>query len=432
LKSDRGGDTMTRVMRLLAGTATLVCTLNAALLAQWTQFRGPDGTGVVGARGLPIAWSETTHVRWKTSIHGRAWSSPIVLGPTIWLTTATEDGRQLFVIAVDSETGRVVRDVKLFDVASPQYAHPFNTYASPTPVAEPGRVCVTFGSPGTACLESETGRVLWTRRDLACNHYRGAGSSPILFGDLLIMHFDGSDQQYVVALDKRTGATRWKTSRSIDFKDLRPDGTPEAEGDLRKAFATPHIVQVSGRPVLVSSGAKAHYGYDPSTGKELWRVEDRQAHSAATRPVAGFGLVFVPTGFPKGDLIAIRPDGRGDVTSSHVAWRLARGVPNKPSLVLLDDLIYMVSDAGIASCVEARTGQVVWTARIGGTYSASPIAADGHVYFFSEDGVTTVVEAGRMFKQLAQSQLGDGFLASPAVAGKALILRSRTHLYRIE
>lgn len=423
---------MTRVMRLFAGTAALVCTLHAVLLAQWTQFRGPDGTGVVGARGLPVQWSETTHVRWKTSIHGRAWSSPVVLGSTIWLTTATEDGRQLFVVAVDSETGRVVRDLKLFDVASPQYAHPFNTYASPTPVAEPGRVCVTFGSPGTACLEAETGRVLWTRRDLACNHYRGAGSSPILFGDLLIMHFDGSDQQYVVALDKRTGVTRWKTSRSIDFKDLRPDGTPEAEGDLRKAFATPHIVQVNGRSVLVSSGAKAHYGYEPSTGKELWRVEDRQAHSAATRPVAGFGLVYVPTGFPKGDLIAIRPDGRGDVTGSHVAWRLARGVPNKPSLLLLDDLIYMVSDAGIASCVEARTGQVVWTSRIGGTYSASPIAADGHIYFFSEDGMTTVVETGRTFKQLAQSQLGDGFLASPAVAGKALILRSRTHLYRIE
>ena len=418
-------------MRALAATLAAAISFCPSLLAQWPQFRGPDGTGVVTS-ALPITWDETSHVTWRTAIHGRAWSSPIVLDGTIWLTTATEDGRQLSAIAVDAASGRILHDVKLFDVPTPQYAHPFNTYASPTPVAEPGLVCMTFGSPGTACLNPASGQVLWTRRDLECNHYRGAGSSPILFNDVLIMHFDGSDQQYVVGLDKRTGRTRWKTTRSIDFRDLRPDGTPEAEGDLRKAFATPHIVQVAGRPVLISSGAKAHYGYEPETGKEIWRVEDRNAHSASTRPVAGLGLVFIPTGFPKGDLIAIRPDGRGDVSSSHVVWRLGRGVPNKPSLILLDDLIYMVNDVGIASCVEARTGQVVWTARIGGTYSASPIAAGGRIYFFSESGLTTVIAAGRTFRQLAQNQLGDGFFASPAVAGKALILRSRTEIFRVD
>src|SRR6188474_668020 len=217
--------------------------LMAALLAaQWPQFRGPDGSGVSDSSGLPIQWSETQNLRWKTAVHGRAWSSPVVLGSQIWLSTATPDGRELYAVAIDKNSGRIVHDLKLFDVATPQYAHPFNTYASPTPVAEDGRVYVTFGSPGTAAIDAASGKVLWTRRDLECNHFRGAGSSPILFRDLLLMHFDGSDVQYVVALDKRTGRTVWKTPRSIDFQDLEPDGKIKADGDFRKAFATPQIV----------------------------------------------------------------------------------------------------------------------------------------------------------------------------------------------
>lgn len=410
----------------------LAAVFASPLSADWTQFRGTDGTGVVAGARLPLTWSEERHVKWKTPIHGRAWSSPVVLDGQIWLTTATEDGTALSVLTVDAASGRVVRDVKLFDVATPQFAHRFNTYASPTPVIEPGRVYVTFGSPGTAAIDTRTGKVLWTRRDFECNHFRGAGSSPILSGNLLILHFDGSDHQFLVALDKRTGETVWRTKRSIDFKDLDANGQPEAEGDLRKAFSTPHIVTVNGRPLLVSLGSKAAYGYDPETGREIWRIEEREAHSASTRPVAGHGLVFYPTGFPRGQLLAIRPDGRGDATASHVVWKLTRAVPNKPSLLLLDDLIFMVSDAGVASCVEAKTGEVVWTARVGGNFSASPLAAGGRIYLFSEEGKTTVIEAGRSYKVLAENTLGDGFMASPAVVGNALILRSRTHLYRVE
>jgi outer membrane protein assembly factor BamB len=417
----------------MPSTLTALGAMVAVLVAwQWPEFRGPHGTGRADSRGLPLTWSETTNVRWKAPVHGRAWSSPVVLDNQVWVTTATEDGKQLFALALDQQTGKVVHDLKLFDVATPQYAHPFNTYASPTPAIEPGRVYVTFGSPGTAAIDTATGKVIWERRDFECNHYRGAGSSPVIFRDLVLLHFDGSDLQYVVALDKRTGKTVWKTDRSIDFKDLGPDGKPQAEGDLRKAFATPQIVDVHGAPVFISQGAKAAYAYDPFTGKELWRVEERTNHSASTRPVAGFGLVFLPTGFPKGELLAVRPDGRGDDTGTHVAWRLTRGVPNKPSVLLVDDLLYMTTDAGVASAVEAKTGEVVWTGRIGGTHSASPVFADGRVYFFSEDGKTTVVEAGRRFKVLAENQLGDGFMASPAIAGKAFILRSRTHLYRVE
>jgi outer membrane protein assembly factor BamB len=405
----------------------------AALLGlQWPEFRGPDGRGHATASGLPLSWSETEHVRWKTAIHGRAWSSPVVLNGQVWVTTATEDGRQLFAVAVDQATGKVLYDLKLFDVETPQYAHPFNTYASPTPTVEAGRVYVTFGSPGTAAIDTATGKVLWTRRDLECNHYRGAGSSPIIFRDLLLLHYDGSDVQYVVGLDKRTGKTIWRTRRSIDFQDLGPDGQPMAEGDMRKAFATPQIITVGGQPLMISMGAKATYAYDPLTGKERWRVEERTNHSASTRPVSAFGLVFLPTGFPKGELLAVRPDGHGDVTKTHVAWRLTRGVPNKPSVLLVGDLLFMTTDAGVASAVDAKTGAVVWTGRIGGTHSASPVYADGRVYFFSEDGKVIVVEAGRSFRILAENQIGDGFMASPAIDGKAFYLRSKTHLYRIE
>ena len=401
--------------------------LMAALLAaQWPQFRGPDGSGVSDSSGLPIQWSETQNLRWKTAVHGRAWSSPVVLGSQIWLSTATPDGRELFAVAIDKNSGRIVHDLKLFDVATPQYAHPFNTYASPTPVAEDGRVYVTFGSPGTAAIDAASGKVLWTRRDLECNHFRGAGSSPILFRDLLLMHFDGSDVQYVVALDKRTGRTVWKTPRSIDFQDLEPNGKPKADGDYRKAFATPQIVMAGGRPVMISLGSKAAYGYDPANGKELWRLEERGQFSASTRPVAGLGLVFFPTGFNTGQIFAVRPE------TGEVAWKAARGAPNKPSLLLTGGLLFMVNDSGIATCLDARDGTEIWRSRLPGNYSASPVAAGGRVYFFSEDGHATVIEAGREFKALARNALDEGFMASPAIDGPALYLRTTSYLYRIE
>jgi outer membrane protein assembly factor BamB len=411
---------------------TLVLAAAVAIHADWPQHRGPDGTGMVEGQQVPLTWSEETNVRWKTPVHGRAWSSPVILAGQVWMTTATPDGKELFAVALDQETGRTLYDFKVFDVAEPQFAHPFNTYASPTPVIEPGRVYVTFGSPGTAAIDTKTGRVLWERRDLECNHFRGAGSSPILFRDLLIMHYDGSDVQYVAALDKHTGKTVWTTPRSVDFRDLGPDGRPMADGDFRKAFATPHIITVNGEPLLVSLGGKAAYGYDPMTGRELWRLEEHGSHSASTRPVFGHGLLFYPTGFDSPKLVAVRPDGRGDVTATHVVWQFARSVPNKPSILLVDDLLYLINDVGIASAVEAKTGELVWQSRVGGTFSASPIHVNGRIFMFDEDGKTTVVEAGREFKVLAENHLDNGFMASPAVADNALFLRTRTDVYRIE
>jgi outer membrane protein assembly factor BamB len=410
--------------------------LSFSLIAQaaddWPQFRGPEGTGHSDARDLPQEWSETKNIVWKTAIHDRGWSSPVIYGKQVWLTTASPDGRKLYVLCLDRNTGKIIRDLKLFDVDAPQYAHPFNTYASPTPVIEKGRVYITFGSPGTACIDTNTFKVLWERRDFECNHFRGSGSSPIIFRDLLIMHFDGSDHQFVAALDKRTGKTVWQTKRSIDFQDLDKNGKPAAEGDLRKAFSTPHVAQINGRWELISLGAKAAYSYDPLTGKELWRVEERGQHSASTRPVLGHGMIFFPTGFSAGQLFAVRTGGNGLITDTHVAWKVKRGVSNKPSILLIGDLIYMIGDTGIASCIDAKTGEQVWQQRIGGEYSASPVYADGKIWLFSEDGKTTVIKPSRTFELLGENRLEQGFLASPAIAGKAFYLRTRTHLYRIE
>ena len=410
----------------------LLCTPCLDGSENWPQFRGPDGNGRSDSRGLPLHWSETKNVVWKTPIHDRGWSSPVIYGKQIWLTSASDDGRQLFVLCIDTETGKIIRDWKLFDVAKPQYVHPFNTHASPTPVIEDGRVYITFGSAGTACIDTKTFRVLWERRDIECNHFRGPGSSPVLFRNLLLMHFDGSDRQFVIALDKGTGRTVWQTRRSIDFQDTDEQGRPAAEGDLRKAFSTPHVEQINGRWEMISLGAKAAYSYDPFTGHELWRVEERGQHSASTRPVIGQGMVFFPTGFAVGQLFAVRTGGKGLITDTHVAWKVKRGVSNKPSILLVDELIYMIGDTGIASCIDARTGEPVWQRRIGGEYSASPVYADQRLWFFSEDGKTTVLKPGRRFELIAENRLDEGFLASPAIAGKAFYLRTRTHLYRIE
>ena len=424
-------------MRFPAALVAFSLALGAPLGAEenWPQFRGPTGQGLSTAKDLPLTWSETENVKWKTALHGKAWSSPVVFGNQIWLTTATEEGRELFAIAVDRATGKILHNLKLFEVEDPQNADKFNSYGSPTPVIEDGRVYVSFGSPGTACLDAATGRMLWSRRDLPCNHFRGAGSSPTLWRNLLILHFDGSDHQYVAALDTRDGRTVWKTDRSVDFDDLTPEGKPVRDGDFRKAFSTPLVITHENEPVLLSVGSKAIYGYEPATGRELWRVEDRRYHSGTVRPVAGHGMVFTATGLPKGELWAIKLGGRGVITDTHVAWKLAGNVPNRPSPVLVGDLLFMLDqDTGVVSCVEAQTGKVVWRERLPGLgkYSASPIHADGRLYFFNENGHCPVIAAGREFKVIAGNKLDAGFMASPAVAGRALIVRSKTHLYRIE
>ena len=414
--------------------AISLCFIATALLAadHWPEFRGPTGDGHSDAKGLPLTFGEGDQVKWKTAIHGKGWSSPVIWGAQVWLTTATEDGTELSVLCVDKESGKVLRDEILFRVATPQFCHKFNSYASPTPAIEEGRVYITFGSPGTACLDTKTGKKLWERTDFVCNHFRGAGSSPILWKDLLIMNFDGSDHQFVVALDKKTGKTMWQTKRSVDYADLDKEGKPSGDGDYRKAFATPHVFEQGGVPILLSSGAKAHYAYDPRTGKELWRFADPEHHSAANRPVVGLGMAFIAGGFSKGEVFALKLGGSGALPPEQAAWSIKKAAPNKPSMLLIDDLLYLFNDGGIASCVEAKTGNVLWSERFGGNCSASPIFADGRIYMGNEEGKLTVLAPGREFKVLAENKFPAGFMASPAVSGKALFLRTKASLYRIE
>jgi outer membrane protein assembly factor BamB len=415
---------MRRASNVFAGLLIIATAGHASLAADnWPQFRGPDGQGHSDATALPLTWSETEHVRWKTPIHDKGWSSPVVWGNQVWLTTATVDGKKLYAMCIDLETGKIVRDLKLFDVENPSDTRQYNSFASPTPVIEQDRVYVHFGSYGIACLDSRTGDVIWQRRDLPCNHFRGPGSSPILFEDLLVLDFDGFDYQYVAALDKRTGKTVWKKDRAHDYHS--------SDGDQKKSFSTPLVIEAAGRLQMISACSKGAYSYDPRSGDEIWRITF-PSYSSAARPLFGEGLVYINTGFGKADLLAVRPDGQGDVTATNILWKATKGIGSKPSPVLVDGLIFDVHDAGVGSCIDAKTGKELWTKRLGGAFSASPISALGRIYFFDEQGKGTVVKAGRTYEELAANMLDDGCKASPAVVGKAIILRTQTALYRIE
>lgn len=411
-------------MRLIAITFLLCTQPLAAAEMNWPQFRGPRGDGQSPNTGLPQTWSETENIRWKTPIHGKGWSSPVVWGNQIWFATATVDGKQRFAVCVDLESGKIVHDVQVLDVPKPQYAHDMNSHASPTPVVEEGRVYFHFGSTGTLCLDTKTGKTLWEQHDLPCDHHRGAASSPIVFENLLIVPFDGVDIQYIAALDKATGRIVWKRDRNITT--YKSDN-----GDLKKAYGTCTVIDVAGRPQLIAPSAEATIAYDPRTGDEVWRVRHGGMNVSA-RPLFGHGRLILNTGAGGLKMLAVRPDGKGDVTDTHIDWTYGKTVPTRPSQLLVGDLLFMVNDDGIASCVDARTGEQKWQHRFGGNYSASPVYADGRIYFFSEDGHTPVIAPEAEYHELAENKLGDGFMASPAIVGRSLILRSRSHLYRVE
>ncbi len=400
---------------------SLVCLLSFAVTVPagtvWPEFRGPTGDGHATDADLPVAIDDST-VLWKTAIHGKGWSSPVVWGDQIWLTTATEDGTRMSVVCVDRNTGRVIHDIVLLENEEPAFCHAMNSYATPTPVIEEGRVYLHFGSYLTACLDTTDAKVIWQRRDLPCDHYRGPASSPILYDGKLYIAYDGFDVQYVVALDKQSGKTVWKRERDIDY------GTDN--GDRMKAYCTAQVIDVEGQKQLVYPSAVATIAYDPATGEPLWSVY-HDGMNASARPLYGEGLVFITNGM--GAMVAVRPDGSGDVTGTHIAWSDRKAVAKKSSQLLVDGLFYMNSDDGVVSCREPATGEIVWQKRAGGEYAASPIYASGRIYFFSTEGNIVTVQPGREFELLAETKLGDGFMASPAVVGNQMILRSRSHLY---
>lgn len=406
-------------MRTIVSLALLVVLASgrAALGEDWPEFRGPTGQGHSSERGLPLEWSESRNILWKVAVGGRGWSSPVVADGRVWITTAVADrqGASLRVLGFDVETGAEVVNVEAFRLGSADLKNPKNSLASPTPVVEGDRVYVHFGGDGTAAIDAESGAVVWKARfPYASQH--GSGGSPVLYGDTLIFSADGHYEAFVIALDKRTGRVRWKTPRRKPFD---------------QAYTTPLVIRVGGRDQLISIGAYRTSAYDPVAGRELWVVGYEDGFSNVPRPIFGHGLLYIATGFQEPTLIAVRPDGAGDVTRTHVAWSLSRGAPFTPSPLLVGDELYVISDLGVLTCVEAKTGRVHWQQRIGGNHSASPVFADGRIYFLSEEGVATAIEPGTTFRKLATNELDGATLASMAVSHGSIFVRSLTHLYRI-
>ncbi len=381
----------------------------------WPQFRGPSGQGVSAEKGVPLEWSGTKNVRWKTKIPGAGWSSPSIAGNTIWLTTATESNASLRLVSVDQGSGKITADREVFRVKEVGPGiHKKNSFASPTAIVSGDRIYVHFGFYGTACLNTK-GEILW-KQTLKYEPQHGPGGSPTLFEDLLIFSCDGFDAQFVVALDAGTGKVRWKTAR----------------GKGNQAYTTPLVIDVGGTQQVVSPGAHHAYSYDARTGKELWYIEYGSGFSNVPRAVYAHGLVYICSGFFQPVLFAVRPDGRGNVTKSHVAWSYPRAVPLTPSPLVVGGEIYMISDTGVATCLDAVTGKVNWQQRVGGNHSASPIAADGRIYFLSEEGECTVLAPGKEYRELGRNRIDERTLASLAVSGKAIYLRGDQHLYRLE
>ncbi len=434
------------VLAALAAS-TFLSTL-ASADGSWPQFRGPGGQGVVEDAELPLRWSETEGVAWKTPLPGRGWSSPVIADGRIWVTTAeeraaTDEERtelmkdvanmgiakqmaavasvRLSALAVDLETGRVERGVELFTVDGPPPIHGLNSYASPTAVIADGRVVCHFGAMGTACIDASTGDVLWRKR-FEINHIVGPGSSPVVHNGLVILTCDGGDKQFIVALDLKTGDTVWQ----VDRPPIRIE-----DPDLRKAYCTPLVYEAGGRVQMVIPGAQWFIAYDPATGEEIWRIDHGSGYSNVPRPVFDGEKVYLDTGFNKAQMWAVRVDGAGDVTDTHVAWRQTQQMPTMPSPVAGAGRLFVISDGGVASCLDAATGNPVWRERVGGQFSASPLLGSGRVYFCNHEGRTTVVTAGDMFEVLAENDLDGRLMASPAVADGDFILRTDTHLYRI-
>jgi outer membrane protein assembly factor BamB len=407
------------ILPLLVILTASALTARAAAAEDWPQFRGPTGQGHSAERGVPLEWSETKNVLWKTRVPGAGWSSPVVAGGRVWVTAADQGPGEasrvsLRTLAFDVETGRQVVDVEVFRIRNAGFINIKNSRASPTPIVDGDRVYVHYGADGTAALTT-SGEIVW-KKEFLYESEHGNGGSPVLFGDLLIFSCDGFDQAFVVALDKQTGKVKWRTSRRRPWS---------------QAYSTPLVIRVGDRDQVVSTGAFRAAAYDPQSGQEIWRVSYPDGFSNVPRPVYGHGLVFISSGFNDPSLLAVQADGKGDVTRTHVAWTLQRGAPLTPSPLIVGDLLYIVSDIGIATCLDAKTGKAVWQQRLGGNYSASPILADGRIYFLSEEGTATVIAPGTEFQKLATNVLDGATLASMAVSDRSIFIRTGTHLYRI-
>jgi outer membrane protein assembly factor BamB len=406
-------------------TLAFILLAQAARAETWTEFRGPGGQGLSTSEKLPLTWSATDHVAWKQAIPGSGWSSPVVYRDRIFLTAAVPVAESatgdytLRAYCLDAGQGEIIWNTEVFAQAGNSDAkiHSKNGHASPTPVVYGNLLYVHFGHQGTACLDLD-GKVQWRSQEIQYNPVHGNGGSPLVIERAVIFSCDGSNHQWIAALDRRSGALLWKTDRSTDHPK-------------KFSFSTPALIEVEGQQQVASIGSGVVCGLNPVDGTEIWRVR-YDGYSVIPRPVVGNGMLYLSTGYDRPQVLAIKLGGKGDVTDTHIAWTLQKGAPNTPSLLLVGEELYMVADKGVASCVNALTGEVIWQERVGGNYSASPLYGAGRIYLQSESGDGIVLKAGKEFELLATNPLGERTLASYAVDGDALLIRGDQHLYRIE
>jgi len=398
--------------------------------AHWTHFRGSKLDGISEVTGLPVNWNDSTNIAWKTEIEGKGWSSPVVYGNQIWCTTAPPDGKEMLAVCLDLETGEILFGLKLFEPDTVYRIHAVNSYATPTPCIEKDFVYIHFGRYGTACVDTRTGETVWKRTDMQCEHIQGPGSSLFLYRDMLIVHMEGSDQQFIYALDKRTGETIWKAERPQEcYEPLAYIG--------KKAYTTPIIVNFNGRDLMISNGAAVCIAYDPMTGKEVWRIVQGE-DSTIAMPFENNGMVYFYTSFvtpEKGskycELLAVDPDGSGDIAGTNILWRMQSPPLQLSTPVIINGLIYTVDSKGEMMCLDALTGETIWSERLRGKYNSSPLYADGAIYFSSTDGETIVIREGKTFQVESRNRLEGEIWATPAVADGSLLIRTSRYLYKI-
>lgn len=396
----------------------------------WTHFRGTNLDGISSEKTAPLSWNDSTNIAWKAKIIGKGWSSPVVYGNQVWLTTASGDGKQMYGVCIDFNTGKEIFRVKVFEPAEVFPKHDFNSYATPTPCIEEGFVYLHFGTYGTACLRTGDGSVAWTRTDLNCDHIQGPASSPILYKDLLILHLEGADVQYIVALDKKTGRTVWRTDRPADlYAKLGKIG--------RKAYITPIIINITGKDLLISNGSAVCIAYDPLTGKEIWRIVEGE-DSTIAMPFFINGIVFFYTGYVtpvKGDqyceLLAADPSGSGDITNSGIIWRIKSPILQLLTPLVRSGLIYTVDTKNNLYCLESSTGKTVYTKKLQKKYESSPVYAGGYIYFTSTDGETMVIREGKNLVITGRNKLRGEVFATPAILGNSVLIRTSIYLFKI-
>jgi outer membrane protein assembly factor BamB len=411
--------------------SVIICILfTGSLLAGNTRnaYTDTDASASYAAGNIPTVWSESTNVKWKTEIHGRGWSTPVVTGDQIWVTTATEDGKKMYAVCVSKESGKILHDILVLENEKVKWKNEMNTYATPSPVASDGYVYAEFGPYGTVCIEAKSGRIVWKRTDISTENIpHGPASSPIIYKNLLILHHDAAESHKITALNKKTGATVWQVNRPPEFYE----GLTEA---WRKSHTSPIIITVNGKDQLISVGAQLCQVFDPETGKEIWRVTYGGGDSTVSSPLFWNGIVYINTGLKPTELWAVRADGQGDVTATNIIWKCIENVPGISTPVIIKGLIYMVNEKGLLSCLDAKTGQLIWKEKLQGNYNfnTAPVSIGDKIYLNNVDGGTIVIKADNKFQVVAENKLEGKLIARPVVSENSLILRSDTHIYRIE